>query len=66
SHAEIDLPRYLEQVEATIIADTLALNSGNVSATARALGLSRQGLHNKLARYGIRANERDGGIQVIG
>jgi len=27
---------------------------GNISHAAKALGLSRQGLHNKLAKYGIK------------
>jgi DNA-binding NtrC family response regulator len=27
---------------------------GNISQAAKVLGLSRQGLHNKLAKYGIR------------
>jgi len=31
--------------------------SGNISQAAKALGLSRQGLHNKLAKYGIRGEQ---------
>jgi DNA-binding NtrC family response regulator len=31
-------------------------SGGNISQSARALGLSRQGLHNKLAKYGIKGD----------
>jgi DNA-binding NtrC family response regulator len=37
------------------IQKALRESGGNISQTARSLGLSRQGLHNKLARYGIKA-----------
>jgi two-component system, NtrC family, response regulator HupR/HoxA len=33
----------------------LSESQGNISQTARKLGLSRQGLHNKLAKYGIQS-----------
>jgi two-component system response regulator HupR/HoxA len=41
----------------------MQMTGGNISQAARALGLSRQGLHNKLAKYGIRgdAAETQGG-----
>ena len=40
--------------EARFIADTLARNSGNVSRTAEALGLSRIQLQRKIKEYGLR------------
>ncbi|HKA54803.1 MAG TPA: helix-turn-helix domain-containing protein [Candidatus Binatia bacterium] len=40
--------------ETAYIAETLLDNHGNVSRTARALGLSRAMLRRKLKRYGLR------------
>lgn len=52
-----DEPRSLkeavETLEFRMIADTLEKCGGNRSAAAKILGLSRQGLHNKMHRYGI-------------
>ncbi len=47
------LSEYLEGVEREIIDAALKSHSGNVSQAARALGISRQGLKNKINRYGI-------------
>ncbi len=43
-----------EQLEQRLIRETLKQTKGNRSETARRLGLSRQGLVNKLARYNIK------------
>lgn len=48
------LPRYVERIEQTLISQALDEHDGNLSRTARALGLSRQGLKNKMRRYGLR------------
>jgi DNA-binding NtrC family response regulator len=34
----------------------MQVTGGNISQAARTLGLSRQGLHNKLAKYGIKGD----------
>lgn len=47
------LESYLQEVERRIIAQTLDDFAGNVSQTARALGLSRQGLKNKIRRHNL-------------
>lgn len=49
------LPLYLQSMEKQMIATALEKNGENISRTATALGLSRQGLKNKLRRYGIKA-----------
>jgi sigma-54 dependent transcriptional regulator, acetoin dehydrogenase operon transcriptional activator AcoR len=38
----------LEQVERSVIQKSLASNGGNVSATARALGVSRNTIYRKI------------------
>jgi ActR/RegA family two-component response regulator len=38
-----------------MIVETLRLHGGNVSRTARELGITRRGLQLKLGRYGINA-----------
>jgi DNA-binding NtrC family response regulator len=50
---DFDLARHLERIEAAAIRDTLREHGGYVSAAARALSMSRQGLHGKISRYGI-------------
>jgi transcriptional regulator with GAF, ATPase, and Fis domain len=47
----------MEQFEARIVRDALGRNDNNVSATAKALGLSRQMLHEKIKKYGIVTRE---------
>ena len=47
------LPDQVEALERRLIAASLSEHSGNRSATARALGISRQGLLKKMDRYGI-------------
>ncbi|GAB6051124.1 sigma-54 dependent transcriptional regulator [Hydrogenophilus islandicus] len=46
----------LDAVERRIISETLAAHRGNLSKTARTLGLSRLGLRNKLVRLGLPVN----------
>jgi two-component system, NtrC family, response regulator AtoC len=43
----------LAELEAEYIAETLAAVGGNKSAAARALGISRKNLYEKIARYGL-------------
>ncbi|MBL0159158.1 MAG: sigma-54-dependent Fis family transcriptional regulator [Bryobacterales bacterium] len=50
------LQQELEALERRRIQDALAANANNQQRTAKALGLSRQGLINKLKRYGIRTS----------
>jgi transcriptional regulator with PAS, ATPase and Fis domain len=47
------LKEIVRQVERRIIDETLRREHGNRSRTAKALGLSRQGLLNKIAALGI-------------
>ncbi len=44
-------PTTLEQMERLMIAEALADNGGNLSATASQLGITRQTLYNKLRRH---------------
>jgi two-component system response regulator HupR/HoxA len=43
----------IEQVERQMISATLARTAGNISETARVLGLTRRGLYLKLRRLGL-------------
>jgi transcriptional regulator PpsR len=47
--------RTVELVERRLVSDALEMTEGNRTAAAELLGLSRQGLYTKLARYGIDA-----------
>jgi DNA-binding NtrC family response regulator len=46
----------VEALERKMIVEALRLRGGNVSRTARDLGITRRGLQLKLSRYGISAN----------
>jgi two-component system NtrC family response regulator len=46
-------PGTLQEMERALIVETLATHGGNRSRAAKALGLSRRALYNKLERYGI-------------
>lgn len=48
-----NLPEAIEQVERSLISATLDRSGGNISETARILGLTRRGLYLKLRRLGI-------------
>ncbi len=43
----------MEQVERWILAESLREHDGNKSATAKVLGITREGLHKKLSKYGM-------------
>jgi len=43
----------MEEVEKWILINALKENGGNKSITARVLGISREGLHKKLQKYGL-------------
>ena len=43
----------LEQMERTMIAQAMVRHSGNLSAVAQQLGITRQTLYNKIKRYGL-------------
>ncbi|MDR1322425.1 MAG: sigma 54-interacting transcriptional regulator [Gracilibacteraceae bacterium] len=47
------LRQHMQEYERQLITDTLARNSGNISQTAKELGLIRQSLQAKMKRYGI-------------
>jgi hydrogenase-4 transcriptional activator len=53
----VTLAEALEEVERRMITDMLRKHSGNISRTARELGLTRRGLYLKLDRYGISAED---------
>ena len=47
------LANYLETIEKTVIGQHLIANDGNVSQTARDLGMIRQNLQHKIKKYGL-------------
>jgi DNA-binding NtrC family response regulator len=49
----VTLPAAVERLEREMIEGVLERTSGNVSQTARALGLTRRGLYLKMERLGI-------------
>jgi len=53
------LAENIERVERTIIMGTLEKTGGNISETARLLGLTRKGLYMKMARLGLAAVAAD-------
>jgi len=48
-----NMKKQVESLEIRMIKEKLAATNGNVKRTAEQLGVSRAGLHKKLARYGI-------------
>lgn len=53
-HSAGDLHRIvMEEVEATLIAEVLRITSGNLTASARHLGVSRNTLKSKIQKYQI-------------
>ena len=54
-HAPVNLALAIEQVERELIQAALDRAGGNISVTARALGLTRRGLYLKLRRLGLDA-----------
>jgi DNA-binding NtrC family response regulator len=53
--APVFMSAAVEALERKMIVETLRLHGGNVSRTARELGITRRGLQLKLGRYGINA-----------
>ena len=53
ARGEETLSGYLQDIEKTVIRQNLAANGGNVSKTARDLGMLRQNLQHKIRKYGI-------------
>ena len=56
SRAPVFMSAAVEALERKMIVETLRLHNGNVSRTARDLGITRRGLQLKLNRYGISTN----------
>ena len=54
-----DTPRF-EDIERLVLCRTLALCKGNISATARALGLGRAQVEFRLKRHGLHASKSSG------
>jgi len=55
SGAPVFMSAAVEALERKMIIETLRVHGGNVSRTARDLGITRRGLQLKLNRYGISA-----------
>jgi hydrogenase-4 transcriptional activator len=55
AHTDANLASAIEQVERDMIQNALDRARGNISETARALGLTRRGLYLKLRRLGLDA-----------
>jgi transcriptional regulator with PAS, ATPase and Fis domain len=47
------LPAIIEEFEIKFISEILNFNKGNISKTAKDLGLSRAGLYKKIKRYNL-------------
>ena len=43
----------VEQLERSLIIDAISTNAGNIKRSSEQLGLTRKGLRDKMARYGI-------------
>ena len=50
---ECSMDEYFEKLEISIIKETMAKHSGNISKTAEELGIKRQTLQHKLRKYGL-------------
>jgi DNA-binding NtrC family response regulator len=53
ANAPRNLAAAVEEVERDLITSTLERTSGNISETARVLGLTRRGLYLKMRRLGL-------------
>jgi two-component system, NtrC family, C4-dicarboxylate transport response regulator DctD len=54
---EIGLAEKMAQIEASLIVEALRRNRGNATLTAETLKLPRKTFYDKLARYGVRAED---------
>jgi hydrogenase-4 transcriptional activator len=54
-HRRTTLAAAIEKIEREMIQSTLERSSGNISETARTLGLTRRGLYLKMDRLGVQA-----------
>ncbi|WP_371381289.1 sigma-54 interaction domain-containing protein [Sporomusa aerivorans] len=59
--AGIPLTEYLRQCEQDYIEKTLKMNNGNVSDSAKQIGISRQDLHYRLRKLGIKSTNYKSG-----
>jgi DNA-binding NtrC family response regulator len=59
-----NLAAAVEQVERELIQSTLDRTGGNISETARVLGLTRRGLYLKLRRLGL-ASQSESELDVV-
>lgn len=57
---EMGLAEKMAQIEASLLVDALTRHSGNATETAQALKLPRKTFYDKLAKYGIRAEDYRG------
>ena len=53
NYRELTLDAIVEETCRSYIREVLQRKSGNITATAQTLGLSRQGLYKKMKRLGI-------------
>ncbi len=53
------LAELVDEVERSLIAESLDKAGGNIAETARTLGLTRRGLYLKLKRLGIESSARE-------
>jgi two-component system C4-dicarboxylate transport response regulator DctD len=51
------LAEKMAQIEASLLIDALTRHRGNATGTAQALKLPRKTFYDKLAKYGIRAED---------
>jgi two-component system C4-dicarboxylate transport response regulator DctD len=51
------LPQQVENFERSVIVEELRRHKGDQPATATALGIARQTLHDKLRKFGVAADE---------
>ena len=61
----LNLAAAVEQVERELIQSALNRSSGNISETARALGLTRRGLYLKLRRLGLESASESGSAAAV-
>lgn len=59
---EMGLAEKMAQIEASLLIDALRKHEGNATETARALKLPRKTFYDKLAKYGIRAEDYRGNL----